>query len=160
MLAEGETTTLAVKPGAPAGQAAPPAIIAPSPLASPRRADDESPPHAVDGASPGPWIVGGVGAAALVVGAVTGALVIQNKGVADAHCVYGPPATCRDQTGLDAASTVRTLGPVTTASLIVGATGLATSAIWLGVRRTDTVSTRIGVGPAPGGAAWRLEGSW
>lgn len=158
-LAEGETTALTVESGAPAGATAPPGLT-PSPTASGRHADDEPPLHAVERSSPGPWIAGGIGVAALVVGAVTGALVIQNKGVADAHCTFGPPATCRDQTGMNAASAVRTLGPVTTVSLVVGAAGLATGAIWLGVRRTDTSSMRIGIGPAPGGAAWRLEGSW
>ena len=111
-------------------------------------------------ASPGPWIVGGIGVAALIAGAVTGGIVVAEKGVANAHCTAGPPPTCMDQTGLDAASKVRTLGPVTTVALTVGAAGVAAGAIWLGVRRSGSVSVRVGVAPALAGATWRVDGSW
>jgi hypothetical protein len=159
-LIEGRTATLVVEPGAPVDVPAPQALVMPSPIAGRRRADVNPPPHAVEDSSPGPWIVGGVGVTALIVGATAGAIVIQKKGVANAHCTDGPPPTCRDQAGLDAASAVRTLGPVTTASLLVGAAGLTAGAVWLGVRRTDKSSVRVGVSPTLRGASWRLEGSW
>ncbi len=156
-LTEGETTTVTVEPGMPVTT---PVSSSPPPI--PRRRDDAEtkPLPATNTPSSGPWVVGGVGAAALVVGAVTGAIVLQKKGIVDAHCTNGPPPTCRDQTGMDAASAVRTLGPVTTASLVVGAAGLATGALWLGVRRADRSDVRVGVAPTLGGAGWRLEGSW
>ncbi|MGO9833015.1 MAG: hypothetical protein ACLP1X_02235, partial [Polyangiaceae bacterium] len=42
--------------------------------------------------------------------------------------------TCTSPSGITAANTVRTLGPVTTTSLVVGAAGVLASGIWLGVR--------------------------
>ncbi len=131
--------------------ATPPVVEAPPRVA---------PPAVQQAASPGPLIVGGIGVAGLIVGAVTGAVVVVQKGVANAHCAAGPPPKCADQTGLDAASAVRTLGPMTTVALTAGAAGVAAGAIWLGVRRSKSSSVRIGAAPAYAGALGRIEGSW
>jgi hypothetical protein len=135
----------------------PPAVVEkPAPPPPPPPAT----PTPVKQASTGPWIVGGAGVAALIAGGVMGAIVVHQKSVVDAHCASGPPPTCADQTGLDAASAVRTLGPATTVALTIGAVGVATGALWLGVRRSRGANARMGIVPIYGGAAWRAEGSW
>lgn len=153
-LVEGQTTALVV--GEP-----PPAAVAPAPVLQLLPPAREAPPPAPEGDSAGPWIVGGIGLAGLVVGSVAGALVVHQKGVVNAHCTDGPPPTCGDQAGLDAASSVRALGPVTTVGLVVGAVGVASGAIWLGVRSgKGKRAARIGVAPAMAGMMASLGGSW
>lgn len=145
VLVEGKTATLAIEAG--------PAEIAPStptPLA---------PSMPAESSSSGPWIVGGIGVAGLVLAAVTGGLVVSNRSTVTDNC-DDKAATCRTQSGIDAANAVRTLGPVTTVGLVIGAVGVATGAIWLGVQRSGRSSARIGVGPTMGGVAWRAEASW
>jgi hypothetical protein len=155
-LAEGKTTSIAVEPGGLAG--GPPAP--PPPNANPPVAEPAAMPG-IESRSPGPWIVGGVGVAGLIVGAVTGGLVLSNKSTANANCTNGPPPTCRTQAGIDAANAVHTLGPVTTVALVVGGAGLAGAAIWLGVRGSGKQpEVKVGVAPIGAGAAWRLEASW
>lgn len=109
-------------------------------------------------ANPGPWIVGALGLASLVVGGVTGALVLQKKSAASAGC-SDATRTCT-RAGKDAADAGRVLGPITTTTLVAGALGVAAGAIWLGVRSSNRPSTAIGVGPLVGGAAVQVEGSW
>ncbi len=151
-LVEGKTTKLAVEAGAAVGVAPPPVPPSAKPGAS---------PAVVESRSPGPWIVGGVGVAGLIVGAVTGGLVLSNKSTANANCTNGPPPTCKNQTGLDAASAVRTFGPVSTVGLVVGGAAVAAGAIWLGVRGAGKQGAmRVGVMPAGTGASCRVEGSW
>ncbi len=152
-LAEGKTATLTVEPG-------PPEAASSSPSSAASSSSTASPTAAPAGGSAGPWIIGGVGVVGLVAGAITGAIVLHAKSVADAHCTLGPPPTCKDQTGMDAASLVRTLGPATTVTLAFGATGVAAGAVWLGLQRSEKSTVAFGVGPTYGGAAWRVEGSW
>lgn len=147
-LVEGTTETIEVEPGS--------ATITAPPTPSTPEAATSVPSRA----SPGPWIVGGVGLVALAFGGVTGAIVLQRRSVTNAHCTDGPPPTCKDQAGLDAASVVRTLGPVSTVGFVLGAAGLVAGGIWLGVQRGGKSSARFGVGPVVGGVAWRVEGSW
>lgn len=109
----------AAPPAAPHGHGAPP-----SGEAAPSR-------------SPGPWIIGGIGLAGLVVGGVLGGLVLHD------HAVATDPAQCSTAlrmcttAGADAESQGRALGPATTAALVVGGVGVATGAIWLGVRASS-----------------------
>jgi hypothetical protein len=158
-LAEGKITALVVVPGA-ADEAA--AVVAPtsepSVVAEPLPRDTTT--SAAEGASPGPWITGGIGVAGFIASIATGAVLLHDKSIADAHCTDGPPPTCRDQTGLDAGRGVRTLGPATTVGLVIGAVGVAAGGVWLGLRPTKKSSARAGIGPMVGGAAWRAEWSW
>ena len=131
-LTEGKTTAVVVESGAPAG--------------------DEPVEHQ---ASPGPWIVGGIGVVGLVVGIATGVVVLQKK-AATSGCTEGPPPTCPTQAGVDAANLGRTLGPVSTVGLVVGGAGLLAGGLWLGLGR----KAGVGVAPVPGGVAWRVEGTW
>ncbi len=135
---EGKATTVVVAPGAGDGTTG----------------EGEAP--SAGASSPGPWIVGGVGLAALVVGGVTGALVLQDKSYTNADCT----ATHCTANGEAAASAGRTLGPVTTVALVAGAAGVAAGAIWLGVRGKHGASARVGVAPAYAGAVGRVEVSW
>lgn len=138
-LTEGKETALVVDP-----------TVGRSPAAD--GGDDSSP-------SPGPWVVGGIGLAALIAGAVTGGLVVVADNTFKSTC---NPATrtCTSADGTAAVDRVKTLGPTTTVLLAVGGASVAAGAIWLGVRPSAKSSARIGVGPVIGGAAWRVEGSW
>lgn len=80
----------------------------------------------------GPWIVGAVGAAALLAGAVTGGLVLQAHAVMKDEC-HDPtkttPGYC-SQAGRDAETRGQRLGPATTGLLVGGATLVAAGVIW------------------------------
>jgi hypothetical protein len=117
-----------------------------------------------DGAGParsgsaGPWVVGGIGLAALVGGAVTGGLTLRQKSLNDAGC-SNISHTC-SAAGKDAASAGQTLGATTTALLVAGVVGVGAGALWLGLRSPSHPSTGLGLSPLVGGAALRLEASW
>jgi hypothetical protein len=66
------------------------------------------------------YVVGGVGVAGFITGAIAGVLVLQKKGVVDEHC---PDKVCDDE-GYDAAQSGKTLGIVTTVGLVTGLVGV------------------------------------
>ncbi|MBX3181638.1 MAG: hypothetical protein KIT72_12775 [Polyangiaceae bacterium] len=70
------------------------------------------------------YVLGGVGILGLGVGAVTGFMTLADKGAADDEC---PNQRCT-QAGYDRVESGRTLGGVSTISLIVGSVFLATGA--------------------------------
>jgi hypothetical protein len=142
-LTEGKTTTVSVT--VDEGSVLPPVQVG-----------DASPKAASPSSSPGPWIIGGIGLAGLVAGGVAGALVLQKKSATNADCT----ATSCNAAGEAAASAGRTLGPVTTVGLVVGAAGVTAGAVWLGVRGKGGASARVGIAPLHAGATWSLEGSW
>jgi len=156
VLGEGQSQTvpLAVEP--------PPKADVPPSGSGPAKPPE--PPPRPRSSSPGPWIIGGIGLAALVAGGVTGGLTLQKKSaVTSDGCVDslngGGPA-CPTQAGLDDAGAGRTLGLVTTISLSVGGAALAAGAIWLGVSRSNQSTARFGVVPSASGATWRMEATW
>ncbi|MFO0547703.1 MAG: hypothetical protein U0271_04895 [Polyangiaceae bacterium] len=107
----------------------------------------------------GPWVVGSLGVAGLVVGAITGALVLQQKSVTSEHC-DDVALTCDDD-GLAAADLGRELGPVTTVALIVGGLGAAASAAWfIAVAMTDTKPAKVGVLVRPGFTGIAANVTW
>jgi hypothetical protein len=67
------------------------------------------------------YVIGGIGVAGFITGAVAGALTLQKKGVVNENC--DAEKRC-NQTGLDAADAGKTLGVVTTIGLITGAVGV------------------------------------
>jgi hypothetical protein len=71
------------------------------------------------------YVLGGVGIAGLVTGAVAGALVLQKKGVVEEHC--DADKRCDDE-GIDATQSGKTLGVVTTVGLVSGVVGLGAGA--------------------------------
>ncbi|WP_437730839.1 hypothetical protein [Sorangium sp. So ce1335] len=137
-IAAGETKelTLALKeaptpaPAAPAPPPAAPLATAPELVPAPASAGPDSP------ASPGgrrtaTYVAGGLGAAGLVLGGVTGALVLGKKATIDEHCGSGiravDPRGC-DTTGHDAGTNAITLATVSTIGFAVGLAGLGTAA--------------------------------
>jgi hypothetical protein len=98
--------------------AAPPAAPPPRPLTAP----DASP-----GWSQRTWgyVVGGVGASGVVVGAVTGVLVLDKKSTVREDCT----GRACSAAGVAAAHSGQTLATVSTASFAVGLVGLATGAV-------------------------------
>jgi hypothetical protein len=67
------------------------------------------------------YLLGGVGVAGFVTGAVAGALVLQKKGIVSDHC--NAAKQCDDE-GLAATKSGKTLGIVTTAGLVTGVLGV------------------------------------
>jgi hypothetical protein len=109
----------------------------------------------------GPWVVGGIGVAALIGGAVTGGLVVHAHSVQDAQCndsataskKFGTqtilPHTCTTD-GAAAESQGHSLGPATTVLLAGGGTLVAAGVIWLvaAPHETKPSTTSIVVAPA------------
>ncbi len=69
------------------------------------------------------YLLGGLGAAALVTGVVAGVLVLDRKSTVDKNCA---DHLC-NQAGYDAAQSGKTLGVLTTVGLVSGALGLGTA---------------------------------
>jgi hypothetical protein len=150
-LAEGKTETVEVAPGPAEAPPAEKAAVAPAPAAPPAEA------------SVGPWVVGGIGVAALVVGAVSGIVVLVERGATPASCMVNT-RTCANGSdvaaGNSASNVGSVVGPLTTVGLVLGVAGIAAGGVWLGVRPRARPRARLGVGPVAGGAAWRVAGSW
>jgi hypothetical protein len=81
----------------------------------------ETPPAPAKSSPTLGYVLGGIGIAGFVTGAVAGALVLQKKGVVKDHC--NAAKQCDDE-GLDATKSGKTLGIVTTAGLITGVVGV------------------------------------
>ena len=80
------------------------------------------------------YVVGGIGIAGLVLGGVTGALALKEKGVIDDHCgsaIQSNDPTACDQEGLDAADQVGTFGLVSTIGFGVGLAGVGAAVVLL-----------------------------
>jgi hypothetical protein len=69
------------------------------------------------------YVVGGIGVAGLVTGVVAGLIVLSKKSTVDSECVG---KVC-SQAGVNAASSGKTFGVVTTVGLLTGALGLGTA---------------------------------
>jgi hypothetical protein len=151
-LTEGKTETLTVEPAIPEAKV------------TPEKAPAKPPED--DGPGAGPWVIGGIGLAALIGSAVTGGLVLKAASAtgACADTITKGVGVCQTPGQVSAANsaagTINTLGPATTVLMVVGGAGVAAGAIWLGVAKSSKPSARIGVGPTVGGAAWRMEGAW
>jgi hypothetical protein len=113
-VAEGENTQLAVAVGVAlsaseqqSGSGGAPPGVSPS----------EHPPNHTAA-----YVVGGVGVAGLITGAIAGVLVLGKKSTVNSEC----SGKLCSQAGLDAANAGKTLGVVTTVGLITGVVGLGT----------------------------------
>ena len=171
---EGEKNRKLTAPFKIAAAPAIPLPVPPPPVAPPAAdvtAVPASPPAAVVDAPPersvAPWIIGGVGLAAVVTGAILGGIVVAD------HATTQDPTQCSPTTlkctpaGLSAANQGRTLGPVSTVMLVAGGVGVAVGAVWLIVRSRATTTAPgatagVAMGPVmtPGGAGFRIGGSW
>jgi len=144
---------------------------APAPAAVPEapRSAPEAPRQDGAAGSAAPWIVGGVGVAGLVVGAVAGGIVLHDKSVASGDC-NETAHTC-SPAGASAATAGKGLGPVSTAGFVVGGVGVAVGAVWLVLRRPSPPAqaarptppaASLAIGPVlgAGGGGLRLRGAF
>ena len=145
-------------------------------------AHSPSPPDTAPGGShAGAYVLGSVGIAGLVVGGITGGMMLANKGVVDANCTDGAEGVklCKTPAGVDAGNQAKTLGLVSTIGFGAGLAGLGAAAILL---LTDSSSPKqpsqtsirapmqaakprwwLSAGPlsdAQGGAMLRVQGLW
>jgi len=111
------------------------------------------------------YIVGGVGAAFLIIGIGTGAAALGKKGVVDVHC----DGSACDATGIDAVHSGKTLGDVSTAGFVIGLAGLAAGVVlWVVGADAESPSPQatgvwpaIGSAPADAGSVvLKLQGAW
>ena len=109
------------------------------------------------------FVVGGVGVAALGVGAVTGLMAWSTKETIEAHC-DGP--ACRDTAGLNAAERGQNLALASTVGFGVGVLGIATGVVLFAASSTPTNKASVSgfmlaIRPLPlGGAELHCGGQW
>jgi exonuclease VII small subunit len=89
------------------------------------------------------FVLGGVGLAAIVMGAVTGGLVLERKSTVEDHCADD---VCDDQAGVDAASEGRALAIASTVGFVAGAALVAVGVV-LVVTADDGEDTAVAIGP-------------
>jgi len=106
-VSEGESAVLAVTPGTPLGTTEQPKPPSPAVKTQP-------PNHTAA------YVVGAVGIAGLVTGAIAGVLVLGEKSTVNSECV-GKQCS---QAGVDAANAGKTLGVITTVGLVTGVVAL------------------------------------
>jgi len=141
-LSETERREIEVEPGEPSG------------------GDASSPIGAKGGSSRSTvgWVVGGVGLAGLVVGSVTGAMLLGKKKTVDDNCNADKLCT---QAGTDAAESGRSLAPWTTAGLIVGVAGIGVGAyLVLTSDSGNGTQTAISASPVAGGMQLKWDRTW
>ena len=95
-------------------------VGAPSPAFKGTGAAGGTPASSAGASHAAAYVIGGVGVAGLITGAVAGLLVLDRKSTVNDNC----KAHLCNQTGLDAAREGKTLGIVTTVGLVTGALGL------------------------------------
>ena len=115
------------------------------------------PSPAARGGDTAAYVVGGVGVAALAVGAITGALVFSKKSVIQSHCVD----TACDAEGKSAADAAKTLGLVSTVGVGVGLAAVTTSVVlFVTGRGASESSWRVAPTVSPSGAGITAGGRW
>lgn len=115
------------------------------------------------------YIVGGVGAAGLLGGAIAGGIAIAKNKAAAAHCEKSTgstsgssahPVPC-DQTGVDLGKTAKSSATASTVLLAVGGGALATGVVlFLTAPSKKPDAPKVGLFVSPFGASATLEGSW
>jgi hypothetical protein len=145
-------------------------LVTPTPAPATESDSTEQPAEGGgDGAGPQPmvvgaFVVGGIGLASIVVGAVTGGLVLGKKSVVDENCV---DVVC-NATGKDAVDQASTLAMVSNLTLGVGTAAVATGLVLLLVAPTESSEAEpeaVGwaVGSAPGDPSSLtvgIKGAW
>jgi len=98
------------------------------------------------------YISGGVGATGLLVGAITGGVVLSEKSTVDANCVG---QRCNDE-GLDAVDTAQTLATVSTVSIVMGLVFVGGGAALWFTAPTDDDALRLDADVSGDGASARV----
>lgn len=144
-------------------KAPPPKVEPPRPPPPLATSNEPPPPAGMSSRRIGAYALGGVGVAGIVVGAITGGLVFMKKDTIEKNC-DGPNCN-RD--GMDAVSSARGLGLVSTVSFIVGGAGVAGGGILLlteGDSSTKASASMrwvsIDVTSSSDGAGARVQGVW
>jgi hypothetical protein len=129
---------------------------------------DEPEPEEEDGAAPSlrtwAYVAGGVGLAGLIVGGITGGLVLGKAGTVEDNCV---DEVC-NQEGMDAVDEAETLAMVSNIGFAVGIAGLAAGVVLFFVAPEDepteeAAGVRLSVGSAagdPASATLGVRGTW
>jgi hypothetical protein len=144
-LAEGETKSVPVEPGASSGTSASTA--------------DTSGAHAGAGGSNTRtlgFVLGGVGVAGIGVGAVAGLMVLGKKNTAEDEC----PANQCSPAGYDAVESGRTLKTVSNIGWIVGALGVGAGAYFILTSSNGESTTAVGPVPLPAGGGLAMRRTW
>jgi hypothetical protein len=133
-LAEGQSRTLTVRPGRANGSQRTSSGVAVGPNAGDAQASSDEAQPGADGSAEGStkrtagYVALGAGGLGLVVGTVTGILVLTNKSTMESHCDQN--FAC-DSEGLDAASAGQTFSTISTVSFVVAAAGAGLGAYLL-----------------------------
>jgi hypothetical protein len=151
-LVESEQKSLVVDTGPPE-QAAP--ATAPDPQASASPADDGASGGGSSMRTVG-LVIGGVGVAGLAVGAVTGALVLEQKGIVEDECVNKLCSAAGIQAGDDG----KRWSTISTVAFTVGVVGVAAGVTLILTAKDGSETARVGVRTGPGSAALELGGSF
>lgn len=153
-LAEGQTEKLAVRPGSLILDQSPPhrtrasAAIEPTETDDDRRSDARRSGHSTKRAAA--YVALGAGGVGIVLGTITGIVVINKKSTMESHC---DGAFACDDTGLDAASSGETFSTISTVTFLVGAAGLGVGAyLLLSDDSQDQSTAAIGFVPTANGA--------
>jgi hypothetical protein len=127
-VAEGDNAVLAVS----VGEALPAGEQTGTGIGTGTGAGERTPSHTAA------YVVGGLGVAGLVTGAIAGVLTLSKKSTVNSECI-GKECS---QAGLDAANAGKTLGVVTTVGLITGVVGLGAAAYLFVSAPSPTESAR------------------
>jgi hypothetical protein len=108
------------------------------------------------------YVVGGVGLAALSLGAVMGGLTLSKKATIDQDCgVNGVPTACRTTAGASAGQSAETTGLVSTIGFGVGLAGLATAVVlWVTAPRAAKTATGLRPSVSAVGTTGAVIGAW
>ena len=136
--------------------------VANVPTPSATRATDET-ASGPSGRRIGAIVATSVGAAGLLIGAITGGLAIGKKSTVNQDCGLGGDPTACNATGLDAANSLKTLGAVSTAGFVIGGVAAATGIVLFATEpkangATATLPGRLRVGVSLRGVV--AEGTW
>ena len=157
-IAEGEQKTVQVAPGEPLPAETTGAEQAAVEQDVPASAGDAGAERGSDTTVLG-IVLGGVGVAGLGVGAVTGLMALSKQKTAEDNCSDALQAC--NQTGVDAASSGRTLALVSTIGWVVGALGVGAGAYFILTSDGDSgAETALGTEVGPGGARLSLHHRW
>lgn len=103
------------------------------------------------------YVIGGVGAVGIAVGAITGIVGLSKQSTGNDNC-DDVRRTC-NQTGVDANETARTMAPISTVGLFVGVLGVGAGA-YLILTSKPTHSVAIGTQVRGGSASVNLNASF
>jgi len=104
------------------------------------------------------FVVGGVGVAGLVVGAVTGIMAMGDASTFKNDC--GSNGACQHQSGVDAASAGKTASTLSTIGFIGGAAITGVGVYLVLSSGPSAPATRVGATPLPGGGGLSFGGSF